>query len=248
MAGEGQRRTPPPSATRTRVSPSPVPGPYPPRRGTQFEEAPPPTRQGRSGVPVPAAPRTTGSPGTIRSTASAPRSGAPWGAQGQGTQPLERQQAPRPAGPRKPRSKVAREGQGRLIVRRVSVGSVFKISLAFYLCVLVVVLVAGAVLWNVAASAGLIVKLDKLVRSLFALSSFKLHPLTALVWGGAFVAALCLLGVLVNVVVVLLYNVLSELIGGVRVLVVSDENAGPASLGYQAPPDRRPPRGYSSAG
>ena len=133
-------------------------------------------------------------------------------------------------------------------MRRVSVGSVLKISLAFYLCVLVVVLVAGAVLWNVAASAGLIVKLDKLVRSLFALSSFKLHPLTALIWGGAFVAALCLLGVLVNVVVALLYNVLSELIGGVRVLVVSDENARAASLGYQAPPDRRPPRGYSSAG
>ena len=135
-----------------------------------------------------------------------------------------------------------------MTVRRVSVGSVLKISLAFYLCVLVVVLVAGAVLWNVAASAGLIVKLDKLVRSLFALSSFTLHPLTALVWGGAFVAALCFLGVLVNVVVALLYNVLSELIGGVRVLVVSDENAGPASLGYQARPDRRPPRGYSSAG
>lgn len=247
MAGEGQRRTPPPSATRTRVSASPVPGPYPPRRGTQFEEVPSPARQGRPRAPVPAAPRTTGSSGATRSAAPT-RSGAPWGAQGQGTQPLERQQAPGPAGSRKPRAKVARDGQGRLTVRRVSVGSVLKISLAFYLCVLVVVLVAGAVLWNVAASAGLIVKLDKLVRSLFALSSFKLHPLTALVWGGAFVAALCLLGVLVNVVVALLYNVLSDLIGGVRVLVVSDENARAASLGYQAPPDRRPPRGYSSAG
>lgn len=143
---------------------------------------------------------------------------------------------------------MARESRSRWTVRRVNVFSVLKISLAFYLCVLVVVLVAGAVLWNIAESAGLIGKLDRLIRSLFALSSFKLHPLTALTWGGAFVGLLCLLGVLVNVIVAMLYNVLSDLVGGVRVLVVSDDEARPASVGYPTGPEGRPPRGYSSAG
>jgi hypothetical protein len=72
----------------------------------------------------------------------------------------------------------------RLVVRHVDVLSVLKLSLFFYFCVLVVLLVAGTVLWNVAEAAGAIGKLDKLVRSLFALSSFQLHPLDALLWGG----------------------------------------------------------------
>jgi len=100
---------------------------------------------------------------------------------------------------------------------------VLKVSLAFYLCVLVVLLVAGAVLWNVAEAAGLIGKLDKLVRSLFALSSFQLHPLSALAWGSAFLGSWCLLGVLVNVVAAVLYNLLSDLVGGVKVVIAGDE-------------------------
>lgn len=115
-------------------------------------------------------------------------------------------------------------------LRRVGVWSVVKMSLAFYLCVFVVVMVAGVVLWNVAESAGLVRKLDKLVRSLFALSEFQLHPLTALVWGAAAVGALCLLGVLANVVVVVIYNLLADLVGGVRVTVVSEEPTRNASL------------------
>lgn len=108
-------------------------------------------------------------------------------------------------------------------MRRVDVLSVFKMSLVFYLCVLIIVLLAGAILWNVAQAAGVVEKLDKLIRSLFALSSFHLHPLTALVWGGAFVGSLCLLGVLVNVVAAVLFNLLSNIVGGVRVVVADEE-------------------------
>jgi Ni,Fe-hydrogenase I cytochrome b subunit len=107
----------------------------------------------------------------------------------------------------------------------VDVLSVLKLSLFFYFCVLVVLLVAGTVLWNVAEAAGAIGKLDKLVRSLFALSSFQLHPLDALLWGGAIVAAWCLLGVLASVVAAVLYNLLSNVVGGVRVVVSGDEEA-----------------------
>ncbi|HYA44103.1 MAG TPA: DUF3566 domain-containing protein [Acidimicrobiales bacterium] len=105
--------------------------------------------------------------------------------------------------------------------------TVFKVSLAFYACVLIVLLIAGAILWNVAAAFGVLDNFDKLVRSLFALTSFKLHPLTALAWGAVIGSVLCLLGTVLNVLAAVLYNLLSDVVGGIQVFVV-DDRAGPA--------------------
>ncbi len=112
----------------------------------------------------------------------------------------------------------------RQVVRRVSVWSVLKVSLIFYLLVLAVLVIAGVALWNVASDFGVINSLDKLVRSLFALTSFTLRPLTALAWGTAVGGGLCFLGVLVNVVVALLYNLISDVVGGVRVTLTADKD------------------------
>jgi hypothetical protein len=108
-------------------------------------------------------------------------------------------------------------------VRKVDTWTVLKVSLAFYCCVLVVLIVAGIVLWNVAAAFGVIDTFDKLVRSLFALTSFKIHPVTALIWGSAVGAALCLLGTLCNVLIAVLYNLISDVVGGVQFFVVEEQ-------------------------
>lgn len=112
----------------------------------------------------------------------------------------------------------------RRVVRRVDIATVLKLSFAFYLCLLAVALVAGVVLWELAATFGVIGTVDKLVRSLFALSSFKLHPLTTLVWGAAIGGVLCLMGTFLNVLAAVLYNLLSDVVGGVQVLVVEQED------------------------
>jgi hypothetical protein len=117
----------------------------------------------------------------------------------------------------------ARATAKRQVVRRVSVWSVLKVSLIFYVLVLAVFLITGVAVWNVASDFGVVNSLDKLVRSLFALSSFKLHPLAALAWGTAVGAALCFLGVLVNVVAALLYNLISDVVGGVRVTLTAEK-------------------------
>jgi len=121
------------------------------------------------------------------------------------------------------RRKVVRDVRYRHVVRRVHVWSVFKVSVVFYACVLVVLLVAGGLLWDAASAVGLIRSLDKLIRSLFALSSFQLHPLTALAWGAAVMGGLCFVGVFVNVVAALLYNLISDIAGGVEVTLVDDQ-------------------------
>jgi hypothetical protein len=136
--------------------------------------------------------------------------------------------APRPAPSRARaeggRPRLALGPRNRRVVRHLDIWSVAKVSFIFYFCVLIVLLVAGAVLWNVAAAFGVITTLEKLVRSLFALSSFKVHPLAALAWGAAIGGALCFIGIVVNVLAAVLYNLISDIVGGLQVVVLSDED------------------------
>jgi hypothetical protein len=120
---------------------------------------------------------------------------------------------------------VGRDTRNRLVVRRVNAVSVLKVSAVFYFGVLVVMLVAGAVLWNVAAALGVIDDLDKAIRSLFALSTFKLHPLVALGWATVIGGAFCFVGVVINVFAAIMYNLISDMVGGVQVTVAADKRA-----------------------
>ena len=186
---------------------------YPPEERGAATRAQPGTRPpGPPRAPGQAAPRGPGAPTQVVNR----RPPMPPGARGAA-------QYARAQGAK--RAKAVRDVHNRRVLRRLDVASVFKVSFFFYFCVWVVLVVAGVVIWNVAATFGLITSLDKLVRSLFALTSFKLHPLTALEWGGAAVALLCLLGVFVNVLAALLYNLISDLVGGVQVFTVSDMDA-----------------------
>ena len=151
--------------------------------------------------------------------------GRPWAP---GLQEPECQEAapgllvPRPRGPGRA---TGRDTRNRLVVRRVNAVSVLKVSLVFYFGVLIVMLIAGAVLWNVAAALGVIDDLNKAIRSLFALSTFKLHPLVALGWSALIGGALCFLGVVVNVFAAIMYNLISDIVGGVQVTVAADKHA-----------------------
>lgn len=205
----------------------------------------PPGQRGAPGPGAPgartvAAPAPSGAPGRARSgqtgqVGGAPRPRPPAGPVPPGGYPPGRrppgpyaQSAPgatrqRGATARRPRQAL---GAGsRRVVRRLDVVSVAKVSLVFYLCVMVVMLIAGTVLWNVAAAFGVISIIEKLVRSLFALTSFQLHPLTALAWGSAIAGAFCFIGLLLNVLAAVLYNLIADIVGGLQVVVVSDQDS-----------------------
>jgi hypothetical protein len=112
--------------------------------------------------------------------------------------------------------------QSRRTVRHLNVWTVFKVSLAFYFMVLVAVVVAAVALWYIADAFGSVTSIEKSVRTLFDLSKFTLHPgqvfkYTAL--GGA-VLAVC--GTFANVLAALMYNLISDLVGGIRFDVVDE--------------------------
>lgn len=118
-------------------------------------------------------------------------------------------------------------------MRRIDVWTVLKLSLLFYLCVLLVVLIAGIVLWNIASAFNVITSVQKFVRSIFDLQTFVLRPTVVLESAAAGGVVLALLGTGANVLAAVLYNLISDVVGGVQVIVL--EEAGPAGYGDKAP-------------
>jgi hypothetical protein len=100
--------------------------------------------------------------------------------------------------------------------------SVLKVSVLFYACVFVALLVAGVVLWVVAAAAGVVGNVERFIGDLFALDQFHFEAFQIL--RAAFVggAVLVLLGTALNVLAVTLFNLIADLVGGVALTVVED--------------------------
>ncbi len=112
--------------------------------------------------------------------------------------------------------------QSRRLVRRVHVWSVVKVSVLFYLLVFVSFLVASVVLWYVANAVGAVHSIDKSVRILFDLKTFTLHPRTVATYAALAGGLLVVVGTIVNILAALAYNLISDVIGGVEVDIVTD--------------------------
>jgi hypothetical protein len=128
------------------------------------------------------------------------------------------------------------------VVRRVSAWSVLKVSLLFNLCLYVVVMVAGVLLWSAGRATGAIESVEGFVESLFSYETFRFEAdmiFRAGVLGGG-VVALFLTGL--SVLGVLLFNLISDLVGGIRVTVLEDDGPRPPeprSRRAPAAPDQR---------
>ena len=110
----------------------------------------------------------------------------------------------------------------RRVVRKIDVWTVLKMSILFYLCVFLVFMVAGVVLWNIADAFNVIKSVEKFIRSIFDLQKFTFRPsavLQSAVLGGG---VLVLLATGANVLAALLYNLISDVVGGVQFIVLED--------------------------
>jgi hypothetical protein len=113
------------------------------------------------------------------------------------------------------------------IINRFDVWSVFKVSFVFYLCLWGILILAGVILWNGAARVGAIGHLQDFVKSNFALKKFEFKGdqiLQGSVFGGL---ALVVIGTGFNVLVAVLFNLISDLTGGIRASVLELENVRP---------------------
>jgi len=123
------------------------------------------------------------------------------------------------------------------IIRHIEPWSVLKISFVFYLCLWIIMVLAGVMLWSVAVSSGTVELVESFVADLFALDEFlfdagvifRAYALGALV--------LVIAGTAFNVLLCVLFNLISDLMGGIRLTVIEEESA------RFRPPRRRVQRG-----
>jgi len=108
-------------------------------------------------------------------------------------------------------------------IRSVDLWSVLKVSICFYLCALIVMLVASVMLWWIASAAGVISSVESFIGELVSNKDFRLlswQVLRAATLIG--LVGVCILTVL-TVLAAAFYNLFSELLGGVEVTVVEQE-------------------------
>ena len=111
-----------------------------------------------------------------------------------------------------------------MTLQRVHPWSVLKLSLIFYFCLLLVVMVASMVLWSIIIRLGVIEGITEL------LSQFNIN---VVVNGGNAARLLFLVGLIgvvlwsaINVLMAFLYNLIADLVGGLRVTLSDDDVSG----------------------
>lgn len=122
------------------------------------------------------------------------------------------------ARPARPASRRAPAPQLRTITH-LDLRSVARVSAVFYGIVLVVMVVASVLLWVVADAAGAVHSIDHSVQSLFGLKQYSLHPTTIALYGCVAGVVVAVTGTLVNLLAASVYNLVSDVIGGIRVKV-----------------------------
>ena len=167
-----------------------------------------------------------------------PSVGAPAGLQSSaGAGATDALLGPRP-GRRVPRSAIGRAYQARSnrrlrarrvrrLVRHVEPWSVLKVSLVLYFCAWAIMLFVGVTLWNLAANSGLVTDVEDFVVELFALESFTINADQIFRIAAVGGLVLVLAGSGLTVLAAVLFNLISDVTGGVRLTVVEEETARP---------------------
>ncbi len=108
--------------------------------------------------------------------------------------------------------------RARVVIRRVGPWSVLRFSLLFYFCVMLVVWLALMFLWAIMSAVGVVESVEGLLKSVSLVSQdFRFDSrwiFTRLFLVGV---GLVVLWSLINVFVAFLYNLCSDVVGGIEV-------------------------------
>jgi hypothetical protein len=103
------------------------------------------------------------------------------------------------------------------VLRKLGPWSVLKISFLFYLCVMVVILGAMMILYGILGAIGVLDNFTAFLVELGFGDDFQIHGDWLFTRGLAIGLGLVVLWTLINVFIVLMYNLLSDIVGGIEV-------------------------------
>ena len=108
------------------------------------------------------------------------------------------------------------------VIREIDPWSAFKVGLAFHLVVYFTVLIASVLLWSVASATGTIDNIERFLMS-FGWESFQFHGWTLLMNEILLGLLLVALLTIVWVLGATMFNLITDLEGGIRVSVLEEE-------------------------
>ena len=108
------------------------------------------------------------------------------------------------------------------VIREIDPWSAFKVGLAFHLVVYFTVLIASVLLWSVASATGTIDNIERFLMS-FGWESFQFHGWTLLLNEALLGLLLVALLTIVWVLSATMFNLITDLVGGIRVSVLEEE-------------------------
>ena len=114
---------------------------------------------------------------------------------------------------------MAQPRRGRRTVRKFDVWTVARASLLLYLSLLIVFMVAMSMLWLIAGLTGTLDAIEEVIATSVAFSDFRFLG-TQLFTGTLLIGLIMVLvGTGVNTLVAVLYNLISEVVGGIEISV-----------------------------
>lgn len=116
-----------------------------------------------------------------------------------------------------------RAGRSRVEVRKLDLWSVLKVSLCFYLAGLAVVVVAGIVAWLLIDAAGGIHNFEKFMGDIMSAKDYRIIGSQLLIGSVLVGLVLVALWTILTVLAAALFNVFSELVGGIELTLVDTE-------------------------
>jgi hypothetical protein len=109
----------------------------------------------------------------------------------------------------------------RRVVRRVEPWTVLRASILFYLSLCMILLVAGTLLWLVADAVDVVDNVESFIAEI-GFDEFEFLPVRILRGAVLVGLVLVLVGTAANVLMAVLYNLISDVVGGIEVVVLEE--------------------------
>ncbi len=108
-----------------------------------------------------------------------------------------------------------------VVLRRIRPASVLRVSILFYLSLCLALFTAGVLLWLAANAIGLVGNIEGFMDDV-GFTDFRLQAGPLLVGSGLISVVLVATGSLANFLMAVLYNLIGDVVGGIKVVLTED--------------------------